>query len=450
MNQRKNRVSESRPYRKFLRTVCVIFALSMIATPIRAKNYENVDSISSEYVAVYNVRNGIFVYSKAADERTAPGATAKMMTGILALEYFEGRLDTVVTVTAGALRGLEGSSVLGLKAGENIPVRDLLYALLVAGANDAANVLAIAVSGSIADFVSEMNAKAAELGAVDTFYLNATGLDNGTAYTTAADTAKIAAYAYDNPTFMQMCSSRSYTVAATNQNEAVTVYTKNMLLSTQSEYYCRDAKGMSSGYTDTAGYCIVSAMDKGAYPYICVSMGSVKNAAGKIGGYTDTENLLTWASGNFTELKFLDKSEIICEIPVRAGRGTDYVLVVPEESVYAFLDLDTDLSGIKLSPSLDYDSLKAPFEKGTSVGTILILLDGEPCGSTKLVTKSSVRKSAWLGFWDSIGDILKSKIFLFSVIILLLTFFIFTIGRYFFIYKKAKQKSGHKNDRNIK
>ncbi len=418
------------------------------AAPIDAESYDR--EVASPYVAVYNVRNGAYVYTEAADERIAPGSTVKIMTGILALEYFDGRLDTVVTVTASALRGLEGSSVLGLKAGETIPVRDLLYALLVAGANDAANALAIAACGSISAFVAEMNAKAKELGALDTLYLNATGLDNGTAYTTAADTAKIAAYAYENPTFMQMCSARAYTVAATNQNEEVTVYTKNMLLSTQSEYYCRDAKGMSSGYTDLSGYCIVSVMDTGAYPYVCVAMGSEKNAAGKIGGYPDVEGLLDWASDNFEERKVLDKSSILGELPVRAGRGTDHVLVVPRESVYAYLDVDIDLSTLQISPSLEEESLKAPVEKGTVVGTVFILLDGNPIGSTELVAKSYVARSAWLGFFDDLGEMLTSKIFLLSVGALIIVMGLFTIGRYFLIYKKASPKKGHKNGREIK
>ena len=317
---RKNSTAKSQAsvYRRCAAVVALIMLIFVsFSVPAGAEDYPKADDISSRYVAVYNVRNGRLVFSKDADSRTAPGSTVKIMTGILALEHFEGRLDTVVTVSAAALRGLEGSSVLGLKTGEEIPVQDLLYALLVSGANDAANVLAIEIAGSITGFVSMMNEKAAELGAENTLYLNATGLDS-TAYTTAADTAKIAAYAYQNATFMKMCSARAYTVSATNKNEAVTVYTKNMLLSNQSEYYSKDAKGMSAGNTEKAGYCIVSAIDKGAYPYICVAIGSEKDSAGKIGGYTDVRGLLEWANGNFAERKILDQSAIICEMPVHS------------------------------------------------------------------------------------------------------------------------------------
>lgn len=443
----KPQASACRRCAEVIALIMLVFLLFPI--PAEAKDYPKADAVSSRYIAVYNVRNGRLVFSKDADSRTAPGSTAKIMTGILALEHFEGRLDTVVTVSAAALRGLEGSSVLGLKSGEEIPVQDLLYALLVAGANDAANVLAIEIAGSITGFVSMMNRKAAELGAESTLYLNATGLDS-TAYTTAADTAKIAAYAYDNATFMKMCSTRAYTVSATNKNAEVTVYTKNMLLSNQSEYYSKDAKGMSAGNTEKAGYCIVSAIDKGAYPYICVAIGSEKDASGKIGGYTDVRGLLEWANGNFSERKILDQSAIICEMPVQAGRDADHVLIVPSGSVYAFLDVDIDSADIKLSYQLDRDKLRAPVERGAEVGTATLLLDGNPIGSVSLVTKSSVKKSAWRGFWADLGDTLTSRTFLIVAAILVVLFVLFTIGRYFLIYKKAKIKSGYKNDRSIK
>lgn len=450
MRKKSSAKPQASPRRRCAAAVALVMLIFLsFSVPAGAGDYSKADDISSRYVAVYNVQNGRLVFSKEADSRTAPGSTAKIMTGILALEYFEGRLDTVVTVSAAALRGLEGSSVLGLKSGEEIPVQDLLYALLVSGANDAANVLAIEIAGSITGFVSMMNAKATELGAENTLYLNATGLDS-TAYTTAADTAKIAAYAYHNATFMKMCSSRAYTVSATNKNEAVTVYTKNMLLSNQSEYYSKDAQGMSAGNTEKAGYCIVSAIDKGAYPYICVAIGSEKDAAGKIGGYTDVRGLLEWANGNFAERKILDQSAIICEMPVQAGRDADHVLVVPAGSVYAFLDVDIDSADIKLSYQLDRDKLKAPVEKGAEVGTAILLLDGNPIGSISLVTKSAVKKSAWRGFWADLGDTLTSRTFLICAAVLVVLFILFTIGRYFLIYKKAKIKSGYKNDRSIK
>ena len=147
------------------RFLCLLFAVLLFPLSALAEPYEKEDELASPHIAVYNTVNDRLVYQKGANEKILPASTAKIMTGILALEHFEGRLDTKVTVTTAALRGLEGSAVLNLKAGEEIPVRDLLYVMLVAGMNDAANVLAIEIAGSIVDFVSLMNQKAKEIGA---------------------------------------------------------------------------------------------------------------------------------------------------------------------------------------------------------------------------------------------------------------------------------------------
>ena len=429
------------------RFLCLLFAVLLFPLSALAEPYEKEDELASPHIAVYNTVNDRLVYQRGANEKILPASTAKIMTGILAIEHFEGRLDTKVTVTTAALRGLEGSAVLNLKAGEEIPVRDLLYAMLVAGMNDAANVLAIEIAGSIVDFVSLMNQKAREIGAEQTLYLNPTGFDNAAAYTTASDTAKIAAYAYRNKTFMEMCSARAYTVSATNMHGAVTVYTRNSLLTTQSGYYYKYAEGISAGYTETGGYAIVTASSQGAYPYICVAMGSEKDESGNIGGYTDVKKLLSWAGNNYLERKILDKSKIVAELPVLAGKS-DHVLVVPDETVYSFLDVDLDLSAVTYSVSLDWESLKAPVKKGVIVGSILVVLDGEPIGGTHLVTKTAVRESAGGAFLLGLQNTVKHPAFIITLIVLLILTAVIVYGKYFFVNALKTTKNGHhKNDR---
>jgi D-alanyl-D-alanine carboxypeptidase (penicillin-binding protein 5/6) len=433
------------------RLFCLMLTVFLLPLTVFAAPYENEEGLASPHIAVYNTVKDVFVYTKGAEDEILPASTAKIMTGILALEYFEGRLDTKVTVTTAALRGLEGSAVLNLKSGEEISVRDLLYAMLVAGMNDAANVLAIETAGSILNFVSLMNKKAKEIGAEHTLYLNPTGFDTAAAYTTAADTARIAAYAYRNKTFMEMCSARAYTVSATNMHDAVTVYTRNSLLTTQGGYYYKYAEGISSGYTETGGYAIVAASSWGAYPYVCVAMGSLKETSGNIGGYTDVKKLLSWAGDNYLERKILDKSKIVAELPVLAGKS-DHVLIVPGSAVYSFLDVDLDLSAVTYSVELDYDSLKAPVKKDAIVGSIMIVLDGEPIGSTHLVTKTAIRKSAGGAFLLGLKTVLTHPVFI-IIVILALFAAAFYIYKTFFakkpsLRKKLSDAGAHKNSKN--
>ena len=374
----------------FLFTLCIFTLFSPLA--VHAKDYENEDSLTSENIAVFNIDKGFIVYGKSEHETVPLGGATKIMTALLALEYFEGQMDTLLTVPAAALRGLEGGAVLKLKADEQIPVIDLVHATLIAGMNDAANTLALAIGGTAANFVTLMNNKAKELGAFNTVYQNATGLSSA-GYTTAYDTARISAYAYENTLFMEICSKRVYTVAATNLHEAVTIYTKNSFLTPKSDYYYQYAEGISAGYSNTDGAQLICASSQGNYAYVCVAFGSKKNTEGSIPGYSEVKSLLSWASTNFSERKVLDKSKIICELPVRGGKDVAHVLVVPDGSVYAFLDKDADLSKIVLSEQLYYDRLDAPVHKGDYVGTLTILLDGNPIGTAELIAKTTIRQS---------------------------------------------------------
>lgn len=409
-----------------------------------AKDYENEDTLTSTNVAVFNMDKGLLVYGKSEHEKVAPGSSAKIMTAILALEFFESNPDTILTVPASALRGLEGSAVLSLKADEQISAIDLIHATLIAGMNDAANTLAIAIGGSIAGFTALMNNKAKELGAINTMYANATGLTS-TSYTTAYDVAKIAAYAYENALFMEICSKRAYQVAATNLHDAVTIYTKNSFLTPQSDYYYKYAEGICTSYSNTDGAQLVSATSNGNYAYVCVAFGSMKDENGTIPGYSEVKSLLSWASSNFGEKKVLDKSQILCELPVRAGKDVAHVLVVPYQSVYAFLDKDTDLTKITLSKQLYYERLDAPVQKGDCVGTLTIILDGVPIGTTSLIAKSTVRQSASGKLLLFLEAIVTSKIFLIAALIALpiLAFYSYRrIKRYLRRKRRAAKKSG--------
>ncbi len=423
--------------------LCLVIVLTSFPLSTSAEAYSQEDALTSPNIAVYNTEKERFVYLRNADERIQPSSTAKLMTGILALEYFEGRLDTKITVPKAALRGLQGTSVLNLKAEEEISAKDLIYAMLVAGMNDAANVLAIEIAGSTLEFAKYMTEKARALGAGQTNYSNPTGFDDITAYTTAADTALIAAYAYQNKLLMEIVSTRAYTVSATNMHEAVTVYTRNSLLTPQSDYYYKNAKGMLSGYTDVGGYAVIAAASHGTYPYVCVAMGAPSLTTGAVHAYTDTKNLLSWASGNFLERKILDASKIMAELPVLAGKQ-DHVLIVPGETIYAFLDADADLSSVTYSVELDYETLTAPVQKGAIVGYLLAVLDGEPIGGAHLVTKTDIRQDKGDAFLLGLKNIVTHPVF----IILLILFLILTA---FFIYRKyfypRKPIRSHKKDR---
>lgn len=145
----------------------------------------------ARFAYVYNTDYDQVLYALNEDKILYPASTAKMMTAILALEYYEGKIDTRITITQEML-DLSGGTVVSYKLGEVLSVEQLLYGLVVANGNDAAYALALSIAGTVDGFVTLMNQKAAALGAKDTRYANPTGVDHNSAYTTAADVARIA------------------------------------------------------------------------------------------------------------------------------------------------------------------------------------------------------------------------------------------------------------------
>ena len=160
----------------------------------RENNLPNTPEYSAgcDTALLLEMNSGIVVYAKNAETRVYPASLTKIMTGMLAVQYAGRDLDKVVTVTEEDIAGIEeAGGELKLKVGEQLPFRDVLYYLMVASSNEAANVVARHVAGSIEDFVNLMNKTAQELGCVNTHYVNAHGLHDPNHYTTARDLSVI-------------------------------------------------------------------------------------------------------------------------------------------------------------------------------------------------------------------------------------------------------------------
>ena len=227
--------------------------------------------------AILTDENGKVLYEKNSSQRTYPASTTKILTCITALDIMEeikADIDQTVTVPKEAA-GVEGSSVY-LKAGERITFKDLLYSAMLRSGNDAATAIAVIAGGNEAEFVRIMNEKASEIGCTNSNFINPTGLFDENHYTTAADMAKIAAYAMKNHTFRQIVSAEEYT--AKRQAFAVTqsrgkeyieyrMYNKNK---TVHEY--EGATGIKIGYTKASGRTLAASAARGECEVIAVVM----------------------------------------------------------------------------------------------------------------------------------------------------------------------------------
>ncbi|HHY26003.1 MAG TPA: D-alanyl-D-alanine carboxypeptidase [Desulfitobacterium dehalogenans] len=225
-----------------------------------------------------NLRTGERLLEKNGDTRRAPASTVKLLTGLLVHE----KLQEDELITLGEEVKVEGS-VLGLKPGDKILVKDLFTAMYVFSANDAASALAVAAYGTMDDFIQAMNRYALELGCADSQFKTANGMPAQDQYTTAKDLAIIASKFTENPTLMDYVKQKKASVNWTDANgwkQVREISNTNQLLG----IYPGD-QGLKTGTTTEAGQCLVTYITMGDGDLLLVLLGSEQR-------YTDTVELL--------------------------------------------------------------------------------------------------------------------------------------------------------------
>lgn len=430
---------------------CYIFLITAIllavisSTTVYAAGSDLPDTTLARSVYVYNTDSGIALFSKNAQEAIAPASSVKLMTAILAYEHYQNDFDKKISVPKEAIDITVGNNI-GLVPGEEVSVRELLIALIAGGANDAANTFAIEIAGSLDVFCELMNKKAKEIGALDTVYKNASGIDADGMVTTAKDTALITAYAYKLSGFREYAMITRYVMDKTNKSASRVIHNRNYLLSTHIEprYYDPDAIGMNSGYTQEGGFCTVCAAEEDGLTYIFVILGAAKDENGNNSSFNMASELIDWATSNYGYINVLDPGEIVYEVPVRLAKNVDYVIVSPQTKLEYFLPLDTDIKNeVLYEIHLDEKELTAPLYEGQVVGKINVIYKSDVIANADLITKSSVSASTFLKMLDYLKNLFKSK----QVRVAFIVFAILFISYLFLSYVQFKNTYRNRNNR---
>ena len=244
-------------------------------------------SITSQGAALYNANTGEFLYEKDGNKQFFPASITKIMTTLIALEQAD--LDDTVVFSKSATTNLEsGATNLGVVEGDRISVRDALYGTMLASANEVANGLAEHVGGSIPGFANMMNARAVEIGAKNTNFVNPSGLNSQNHKTTAKDMALIAAEAFRNPNFRAIASTRYYTFPATKKNRENTIAMHHKMIQINDNRYYPGVIGGKTGYTKSAGNTLVTCAERNGVRLVVVILKSQGTH------YTDTRALLDY------------------------------------------------------------------------------------------------------------------------------------------------------------
>ena len=351
-----------------------------------------------------DVTHDTVLYEKDGYERAYPASLTKVLTALLVMEAIEGgQLSPSTPVTAGetAYQGwMDGATTANIKTGEVLTVEELLYCLLLPSANEAANILAVAVDGTIEDFVAHMNRRAAELGCQGTHFTNPNGLHNDEHYTTAYDLALMMEAALDYDLFRTIIDTAVHTVPATNLSEERLFYNTNGLISNfyYSGYTYSKCIGGKTGTTDKAGRCLLAAAEDGDTLLVSVILGSGPvEVAGREdlaqGQLISSSNLLEWGFDNFQQVTLTQEDAPVAQVSVTMSRQTDSVMVKPQGSITLTLPKDMDLEAIETSVSLFDQEVEAPVEEGAVLGTMTLTYEDELLGSLDLVAVTSVERS---------------------------------------------------------
>lgn len=400
------------------------------ACNINADFVPNIDNIYSEGVYMVNMDTDIVLYAKNEQKRFFPASTTKIMTAIVVLEYCPD-LNAIVRVGNDCTNEFwlgnpnkEDVSNAAFEAGQkNLTYKDCLYALMVVSACEAANVLALNISGTIEDFTALMNKKALDIGCTGTHFSNAHGLWEEDNYSTPFDMYLISRYAYDHvPGFMEICDTASYKFPANSHNpDGYTLYTTNELMRTSSDFYLDYVHGIKTGSIDyyytrneeggydkhPGGRCLVTTAQKDGYTYMIVTMQApYHDEEGKKYNYSarDHYKLYEWAYSSFAYQTVVSKDQILSEVMVDQGENDrlqliskdDYVTIVPKNLVTEegnSAATNEDPGPVQKKITTLYENVVAPVTKGEVLAKLEVIYQGETIKTVDLVAAKSIERS---------------------------------------------------------
>ena len=355
-------------------------------------------SVDAKAALLLDLNTGRTVYEQDADVRVYPASLTKIMTCLIALE--NGNLSDVITVDESALSGLDqDSSVVGLQVGEKMTLENLLYCMMVSSGNDAANVVAEYIAGSVADFVRMMNERAYALGCKDTHFNNPHGLHDESHYTTARDLAIITQAALKSENFRQIVATAEYTIPESTLGPEHDLKTTNMLIynSTGNSLYYSRATGVKTGYTSAAGRCLIATAEDGDVRFLSVLCGA-KTSIQDTGdllmeSFPETIKLLDYGFDNFSYVTALSPLYPIAQVGVLHSAGSEAVAVAPAKDVKLLLPANYNPDSLRTEISLDAQEVEAPVSEGQKLGVAKVYYANELIDETDLLAIADVSRS---------------------------------------------------------
>lgn len=361
--------------RALLATLAALFLLA--AGPDRAfaqSDDAGLPELSAAAAYAVEASTGEVVAAQAEDERRAIASATKLMTALVVRE--ETSLDD--TFTAADYQAAAVESQIGLQPGEEMTVRDLLRALMLESANDAAVTLAEGVAGSEDAFVERMNARAAELGMENTTFTNAVGLDEPDNLSTARDLVTLALAVREDVFLRETAAKEQATLESGERTRVVT--TRNELVR-ETEL----VRGLKTGRTQQAGYVLVGSGTRDGVTVVSAVLGAPSEATRQ----EDTLALLRHGLGLFERVTAVREADVVARVPLAYREDTVIPLAADEtlrHTVREGEELQREVTGVP-------EEVDGPLERGAQLGTLVVRRGDEVVGRIPLVTTRAVEKA---------------------------------------------------------
>lgn len=357
-----------------MKKIYLILITLLLLIPINVFSLEY-PSINSKIVEVYDINDDKVLYEVDSNKQTSIASLTKIATTITAIENIKN-LDEQVTITNNILSTVSSdASKAGLKVGDKVTYRDLLYASMLPSGADATNSIAILSSGSIDNFVAKMNELAKKLKLENTHFVNVTGLDKDGHYSSADDVRKLLNYALKNELFRQIYTTKEYTLSNGLKVKSTVndKYGKNNDVS--------KIIGSKTGFTGNAGYCLSSLSNINGHEMLIIVL-NADHIGNNYYNVVDTIDLINFMNDNYKDETLVKKGQLIKKIPVTLSKINSYNILSTKD-VKKYLPKDYDIKNLKIEYK-GLNSLSFSNKKGEKIGSIKYYYE------SKLIDKEDV------------------------------------------------------------
>ncbi len=443
--------------KKFLKSICVtlsmVIAFSIFTLPARAARQARYDlpfEPNAQAYVLVSLDTGEVLFEKNSDKQLIPASLTKLLTAYTVMKYVDDLDGTMVSAPRYIYDELFGhnSSTADIRQGETLSVRDLLYALLLPSANEAASILADYVGkGSIENFCMMMNNEAKKLGCTNTNFTNAHGLFFDNHYTSAYDMYLIAKACYETPGFMDIATTVTYELPQINSRypNGWFIQSTVRMQSRTSPYYRSYIRGMKTGSLPEIGHNFVSTSRKNGENYILVVMGASTDKE-KSAAFTTTAEIMDFFFENYSLRSANSLTYPVTDVKLKYAKDTDTLLLYADNEVMSILPNDADESSFQKVYNLP-ESVGAPINSGDVIGTVDYYLAGQLVGTSQLVSHDTIERSMVMFIAGKLQEAFTSLYFRVVVAVSLVLVAIYIIFVYIKFRKHEKMQKVHRGRR---